>query len=212
VSESHQDPRRSLAVTVETYIRPNLRDRATVRFVALLTSLDMFVRPREDVDSEPLLAIAQRVHNVDGYPPYFPHLDFQILLFGHETLGAWVCETQGEVIGQVALHPHTGMRAMELAASSLAVHTEKLGVVARLIVSPEHRRKGIGQTLLERAATEAVTRGLYPMLDVATHLRSAVDLYEHCSWLRAGKVSRQFADGTTLDEFVYLGPPALRSR
>jgi GNAT superfamily N-acetyltransferase len=157
-----------------------------------------------------LLAIARRVHRTDGYPPYFPHLDFQILLFGHEALGAWVCEMDGQVLGQVALHPHTGMLAMELAASRLDVAPEMLGVVARLIVSPERRRRGVGQTLLEKAATEAATRGLHPVLDVATHLQPAIDLYEHCSWVRAGKVSTQFADGRTLDEFVYLAPPALR--
>ncbi len=99
---------------------------------------------------------------------------------------------------------------MECAASSLGVPTEKLGIVARLLVSPDRRRRGIGQTLLHAAATEAVTRGLYPMLDVATHLQSAVDLYEHCAWVRAGQVATHFADGTTLHEFVYLAPPALR--
>ena len=170
----------------------------------------MIVRPREESDSDRLLDIAQRVHAIDVYPPYFPDLDFRVLLFGHAVLGAWVCEIDEHVMGQVALHPHTGKQAMELAASSLDVGTERLGIVARLIVSPECRRNGVGRTLLERAATEAVTRGLYPMLDVATHLQPAIDLYEHCSWLRAGQVSTEFADGTALDEFVYLAPPALR--
>jgi GNAT superfamily N-acetyltransferase len=170
----------------------------------------VIVRPRTEADAQEVLAIAQSVHNADGYPPYFPNLDFQALLFGHELLGAWVAEVGGQVIGQVALHPHTGKRAMEIAASVLDVPPERLGVVARLIVAPEGRRRGLGRALLGRAAREARDRGLYPMLDVATRLKPAVDLYERCAWVRAGEVSAEFADGTTLDELVYVAPAALR--
>jgi len=170
----------------------------------------MLVRPREESDSERLLAIARQVHAMDGYPPYFPGLDFGVVLFGHEALGAWVCEADDEIVGQVALHRHTGERAMAMAASALRVGTDELGVVARLIVAPECRRRGVGQALLHQAASEAVARDLYPMLDVASHLRPAIDLYERCGWLRAGEVSVSFADGTTLDEFVYLAPEGLR--
>jgi len=169
----------------------------------------MSVRPRRESDSGRLLGVARRVHATDGYPPYFPALDFDALLFGHPKLDAWVCEVDEQIVGQVALHPHTGERAMALAASALGVSTDRLGVVARLMVDPDCRRRGVGKALLEEAASGAVARGLFPMLDVATRLQPAIGLYERCGWRRAGEVSLHFADGTTLDEFVYLAPPAL---
>ena len=101
---------------------------------------------------------------------------------------------------------------MELAACSLSVPPEALGVVARLLGAPEFRRRGVGQLLLETAAGEAVVVGRHPMLDVATHLRPAIELYERCGWRRAGQVSTRFADGAVLDEYVYLAPPAPGAR
>jgi GNAT superfamily N-acetyltransferase len=99
---------------------------------------------------------------------------------------------------------------MALAASVLGVTTDLIGVVARLMVCPDRRRMGVGRALLERAASEATERGLYPMLDVATHFQPAIDLYDRSGWLCAGKVTAVFRDATTLDEFVYLAPAALR--
>ncbi len=69
---------------------------------------------------------------------------------------------------------------------------------------------GVGRTLLERAATEATAKGLYPILDVANQMQSAVALYERSGWVRAGEVSAEFAGGTSLEELVYLAPASLR--
>ena len=38
------------------------------------------------------------------------------------------------------------------------------------------------------AAGAGVERQLVPILDVATHFRAAIALYEHCGWIRAGEV------------------------
>ena len=64
----------------------------------------------------------------------------------------------------------------------------------------------MGERLLETASREAVARGLWPVLDVATQLRGAIRLYERCGWSRAGEVTVDLRRGFTLDEFVYLGP------
>ena len=170
----------------------------------------MIVRPRRESDARGLVAIARIVHAADGYPPYLPGGNFKILLFEHETLGAWVVEIDGRVVGQVALHARTGQRAMDLAISVLGVPPERLGVVARLLVAPRCRRMGVGRALLETAAGAAAARNLYPILDVAKHLQSAIALYERYEWVCAGEVLVDFPDGTTLKEFVYLAPPSLR--
>jgi GNAT superfamily N-acetyltransferase len=172
----------------------------------------MLVRPRQESDADGLIAIAKLVHEQDGYPPYLPGGDFEALLFERETLDAWVVDIDDHVVGQVALHPRTGRRAMELAEEALGVPAERLGVVARLFVTPPCRGMGVGRALLETAAGEATARGLHPILDVATHLQDAVRLYERCGWVRAGEVTLQFPDGTTLNEFVYLASPLFHPR
>lgn len=170
----------------------------------------MILRDRRDADADDLVRIAERVHALDGYPPYLPNGDFRTLLFGHETLGAWVVEVDGQPVAHVALHRRTGLRAMAMAADALAVDTEQLGVVARLVVSPDHRRRGFAKALLERAAGAAVDRGFFPIVDVATHLGAAIALYERCGWICAGEVESAFPTGEVLKEFVYLAPPSLR--
>ena len=172
----------------------------------------MKVRQRCELDTESLLAIGEQVHTSDRYPPYLPNREFRPFLFDDQALGAWVAEIDGRVVGQVALHRRTGARAMRLAAEALDSREDDLGVVARLLVAPESRRQGIGQTLLETAASEAAALGLHPMLDVATHLEAAIDLYERCGWLRTGEVLHEFPDGKTIAVFVYLAPPALQPR
>jgi hypothetical protein len=37
-------------------------------------------------------------------------------------------------------------------------------------------------------ASEATSRGLWPILDVVTTFEAAVNLYERCGWVRVGQV------------------------
>jgi GNAT superfamily N-acetyltransferase len=78
--------------------------------------------------------------------------------------------------------------------------------VARLLVSPDTRREEIGRTLLKAASSEAIGRGLWPILDVVTTFEDAVNLYESCGWVRVGQVTFRFHDGGSVEEFVYVGP------
>ncbi len=93
-----------------------------------------------------------------------------------------------------------------MAGEALSRPVDRLGVVARLFVDPSARRSGVGETLLDVASRQAVARGLWPVLDVATQLEGAIRLYERCGWSRAGAVTVRLGDRFTLDEFVYLGP------
>ena len=93
-----------------------------------------------------------------------------------------------------------------MASKSLMQPVDRLGVVARLLVSPDARREKIGRTLLDAASGEATSRGLWPILDVVTTFEAAVKLYESCGWVRAALVTFRFRDGGSVEEFVYLGP------
>src|SRR5207302_2545060 len=81
-----------------------------------------------------------------------------------------------------------------------------LSVVARLVVAPNTRRRGIGRLLLGRAATEAADRGLVPILDVVSGSRAAIALYERAGWTRLGEVSIAFQEGPIIEESVYVAP------
>ena len=93
-----------------------------------------------------------------------------------------------------------------MASQALILPVDQLGVVARLMVSPDARREKIGRTLLNAASSEAIGRGLWPILDVVTTFEAAVHLYESCGWVRVGQVTFRFHDGGSVEEFVYLGP------
>jgi len=98
---------------------------------------------------------------------------------------------------------------MALACDATGRSPEQLCVVARLLVSPADRRKGLGGSLPPRAtAAEAgLGRGLWPILDVAAHFGAAIGLYENAGWICAGRVTVPFPDEEPLDELVYVGPP-----
>ena len=93
-------------------------------------------------------------------------------------------------------------------SAALNLPADRLGVVARLLVSPRHRRQGIGRSLLEVASEDARSRGLWPILDVVTYQQQAIALYDRCGWTRAGQVTSRYGDDVVVEEFVYLGPRA----
>jgi GNAT superfamily N-acetyltransferase len=154
------------------------------------------VRPRTDQDLEACVELARVVQELDGYPPYFPP-DVRGFLGAFLTppgdvLQAWVAEDFGQIVGHVALHRRSTDPVLALASETLGQPTEKLGVVARLFVSPTARHRGVG---------------LFPILDVVTQFHDAIRLYERRGWIRAGQVTVRFEEeGFSLDEVVYLGP------
>ncbi len=165
----------------------------------------LLVRPRGDADLDACARVARVIHELDGYPPYLPD-DIRSFISEPEALAAWGAERDGEIIGHVALNPRSSQAVLTLASEALRQPPERFGVVARLLVAPGARRKGVGRSLFEAATDSAVDRGLRPILDVAIRFHAAINLYEKCGWLRLGEVTVRFKDGTVLDEFVYFWP------
>jgi GNAT superfamily N-acetyltransferase len=164
------------------------------------------VRRRLPSDLEDCERIARRVHATDGYPPYLPNDDFVEFLASPDAIGAWVATRDEAIVGHVALHGGSSREVINLAASVMGVEPARLGVVARLLVSPDARRSGIGRLLLEHAVDEASRRGLVSILDVTVEFEAAVALYENSGWQRLGTTEVELADGTRIEEFVYLAP------
>jgi GNAT superfamily N-acetyltransferase len=146
---------------------------------------------------------------LDNYPMYLPDDDLEAFLVTPGALGAWVAVVPSGVAGHVALHPRSSRAVMAMAGERVGAPPERLAVVARFLVGPGSRGQGIGRLLLGAASEEAVARGLWPVLDVAKDLRSAIALYESCGWVRAGEVTVRLPDGRDLEEFVYVAPPTV---
>jgi GNAT superfamily N-acetyltransferase len=163
------------------------------------------LRARRDDDLDECERLARAVLEADGYPPRCAD-DLRGFISTPDALGAWVAECDGGIVGHVALHPRGSPEVMARAADATGRSPEQLCVVARLFVSPSHRGKGLGRSLLAGAAEAGRTRGLWPILDVAAHFATAIRLYEGAGWTCAGRVSAAFPGEEPLDELVYVAP------
>ena len=166
----------------------------------------MTIRERTLTDVDELVHLARAVPISDRYPIHVPHGDFAAFLISSEAIAGWVTVVDGSIGGHVALHIRSTPTAVDLAASSLQVDTTQLAFVARLLVAPTSRGRGLGRQLLDVAAAEARHRDLVAVLDVVTTARSAIDLYEHARWTRLGAASFTLSDGTEIAEYVYAAP------
>lgn len=163
------------------------------------------VRVRDETDVAACERLAGLVHDHDRYPPRRP-ADPRSFIFSPDALDAWVAEGGGRIVGHIALHAGSSAEVVALASERTGRPADRLAVVAQLLVAPDQRRQGIGAALLGAATAAARTRGLWPVLDVATHFRGAIRLYEQCGWVRAGSVTVRPHGAEPLDEFVYLAP------
>ncbi len=152
----------------------------------------MELRARREDDLDACERLAQAVHGVDGYPPRFAD-DLRLFVSAPDALGAWVVETDSGIVGHVALQPRSSRMVMALACDATGLPSDRFCVVARLLVSPAHRREGLGRALVARAAGAGRVRGLVPILDVAAHFDAAIRLYEKSGWTCAGRVTVAFS-------------------
>ena len=147
----------------------------------------------------------ERTRGHDDYPVGGVS-DLVGFLSSDDRIEAWVVVDDGEIVGQVALHDHTGPAAMDMAARAADVDRSSMAAVARLVVDPAHRRRGIGRLLLDTARDEAHHLSLWPMLDVVKHHEKAIGMYEDAGWELLGEVDTDIGGGHTIHEFVFLGP------
>jgi GNAT superfamily N-acetyltransferase len=165
----------------------------------------VLVRTREAGDLNPLLELTHRVTASDGYPPRGP-VDVGGFIAPPQELTAWVAELDARVVGHVALHDTGAEDTMDLAGRATGRAPEHLAVVARVLVSPSVRRRGVAQALLATAVHDAHHRGRQPILEVAVHFDAAIALYEYSGWQRIGQLTLDFDAEPALERYVYVGP------
>lgn len=164
------------------------------------------MRPRTTDDLPGLGRLAEAVWRTDRYPTYRPaDLDLvQDFLVSNDAIEAWVAESDGQLVGHVALHNTSSPDVMEVARQRTGRTDDQLAVVARLLVSPHTRSRGLGTALLNAATTEARSLGRLAILDVVTTYTAAIRLYEASGWQRIGTVDFPLPGGQSVPEHVYV--------
>ncbi|HEX8496080.1 MAG TPA: GNAT family N-acetyltransferase [Actinomycetales bacterium] len=163
------------------------------------------IRPKEPRDEAPCLDLLMRVHLSDRYPVYRRFVTTSFLTPPGET-AAWVAVLDdGTVVGHVALHDAAPDPTLPAAQRATGLPADRLTVVARLLVSPDARGRGIGSALLHHAAAQARSRGQRAVLDVVQEAPGAVAMYEAAGWRRLEPVVLHLPDGD-LALWVYLSP------
>jgi GNAT superfamily N-acetyltransferase len=170
----------------------------------------MRIRDRAPADGAALEEIAVQTHRLDGYPKYLPG-DLRSFIVDSGAVRAWVADLDGEVVGHVALHSRSSREVMALAEAATGLSTDDLIVVARLLVAPAGRRRGIGRALLDRATEEASRLERRAVLDVVEDHHAAIVLYDRSGWFRVGRVDWNLPDGRPLREYVYVSPGPMPS-
>lgn len=113
----------------------------------------MEMRSREEVDLDGCERLAQAVHLADDYPPRCAD-DLRRFVAAPEALAAWVAESREGIIGHALLQPRSSRAVMALGCDATVRSPDQLCVVARLLVSPAHRRRGSGGSLLATSVRE----------------------------------------------------------
>jgi GNAT superfamily N-acetyltransferase len=164
------------------------------------------VRARTPEDLDACLQLVAEVHELDGYPSFIGEGGFVAFVAPDDALGAWVALDDEGLVGNVMLRPRSAPPSVEIAARALGVAPDGLGFVARLMVAPRARRRGVAQQLLDVAVEAACTRDLVPVLDVVTSDAAAIALYAATGWQLLGDASFTMRNGDELELQVFAKP------
>ena len=165
----------------------------------------MQIREKAHKDATQCLDLLMQVHQADGYPMFLPQDVPGFITPDHE-VAAWVGESDGRIVGHVALHRASVDPALTAARRATGLPPERLAVVSRLFTSPAVRRAGVGRALLRHATRHAAVLGQRAVLDVGQTTTAPVALYESEGCERVAPLLLRVDATATLDLWVYVSP------
>jgi ribosomal protein S18 acetylase RimI-like enzyme len=165
-------------------------------------TVTVWLRRSEDLPE--CVALLESTRGIDMYPVLWPK-DPARWLGPPKELAAWVArDTASGIVGCVSVQPVGNDPARDVWSNALGAADERMMVVSRLIVSPLHRRNGVGEKLVTVAARYAHERDAHPVLDVADHNVDAIRLYDRLGWRRVGELEIDL--GRPITFIAYVGP------
>jgi predicted N-acetyltransferase YhbS len=90
------------------------------------------------------MGLVETVESTDRYPAYWPD-DPALWLSPKAMLGAWVAETDGRIVGHVALSAGTAATSASVWSEATGLPPEQFASITRLFVSTDNRGVGVGQ-------------------------------------------------------------------
>lgn len=165
---------------------------------------EVVVRPRTTADIQQAAAVLVAVHTSDGYPVEGVE-DPEQWLCPEGTLGAWVALADGRVIGHAVVARPAGEDAVGIWAERSGESEEGIGVLARLFVLREARKRSAGELLVRAAEDFALSRGMRLVLDVMVKDAAAIRLYERLGWREIGRVVHRFGAADAVDALAFVG-------
>jgi len=163
------------------------------------------IRTKDSGDTAACVRLVTEIHCTDGYPQPLPADPAAFVTPSYETV-AWVAESDGRIIGHVALHRPALDPTLQVAQRVTGLSPNRLALVARLLVDPTRRRLGVGRQLLAAATGHAASLGQRAVLDVIRDAGAPIALYEAAGWIRVDALTLAVDDGTSLRLWVYLAP------
>ncbi|MBE1464926.1 GNAT family N-acetyltransferase [Kibdelosporangium phytohabitans] len=167
----------------------------------------MIIRERTADDVDACVKAVAEVHAADRYPTNWP-AEPAGWLNPDGLVGSWVAESDGVVLGHVALQQGHGPCAVPAVLDAAGVEPARLAAVARLFVVPAARRQGVAAALMDAVGEEAAQRGLRLVLDTVGHAPAALAFYERTGWRRVLSQTASWTrpGGGEVTMHYYLGP------
>ncbi|MFJ6460000.1 GNAT family N-acetyltransferase [Streptomyces sp. NPDC091387] len=166
---------------------------------------EVVVRPRTSADIPRAASALVAVHAVDGYP--VEGVDHpQEWLTATEALQAWVAVADGDVVGHVSVNRPAGEGAVALWKQRAGADETKVGVLARLFVLPDARKRSVGERLVRAAQAYGDRHGLRLVLDVMVKDSSAIRLYRRLGWEEIGRIVHPLEDGEGVEAVALVSP------
>ncbi|MGC9544103.1 GNAT family N-acetyltransferase [Streptomyces sp. UG1] len=169
------------------------------------------VRPFEDTDLPGAATALTDVHATDGYPVEgVAHPE--AWLRSDDVLASWVAESGQRIVGHVAVMRPRGEGAVSLWTERSGADEHRIGVLARLFVVRDARKRTVGERLVRTAMDYGLSHNRRLVLDVMVRDTAALRLYERLGWRRTGRTATTTTTGSTSQPSATWHPEPDRPR